>query len=143
MYSEPRNILLVVDDPAFADFARPLLRDQGCSITHAATAAKALYLVDQLRFDLVITSLIAPGLDVIDFLNAMAERIAGTPMIAIDGSARTVRNIVAQAPATLRGSGVVLSSPVKADDLINTVSVLMASFDPNGAGEAERPITYH
>lgn len=143
MHSEPRNILLVVDDPAFADFASPLLRDQGCSITHAATAAKALYLVDQLRFDLVIASLVAPGFDVIDFLNAMAERIAGTPMIAIDGSARTVGNIVAQAPSTLRGSGVVLASPVKADDLINTASVLMASFDTSSTDETARPVTYH
>lgn len=143
MYSEPRNILLVVDDPAFADFARPLLRDQGCSITHVATAAQALYLVDQLRFDLVITSLVAPDLDLIDFLNALAERIAGTPVIAIDGVAGIVGNIVAQAPATLRGSGIVLSSPVKADDLVNTVSVLMAGLDPGLPGDAARPITYH
>jgi len=143
MHLDPRDVLLVVDDPAFATFAGTLLRDQGCSITVVATAAKALHVVDQLRFDLVITSLAAPELDVIGFLNALAERIAGTPVIAIDGRAGIVGNTVAQSPATLRGSGVVLTSPVRADDLINTVAILMTGMEPADDDEADHKITYH
>ena len=142
MHSDQRDILLVVDDPAFAAFASPLLRDQGCNITLVATAAKALHVVDQLRFDLVITSLAAPELDMIGFLNALADRVAGTPVIAIDGRAGVVGHTVAQSPATLRGSGVVLTSPVRADDLINTVAVLMAGLGADD-DEVSVPITYH
>lgn len=142
MHNDPRDILLVADDPTFADFAGPLLRDKGCTITLVGSTAKALHVVDQLRFDLVITSLVTPGVDMIGFLNALAERIAGTPMIAIDAVAGIVGSTVAQAPATLRGSGVVMSIPVRADDLINTVMVLISGIEAADE-EAERPITYH
>jgi CheY-like chemotaxis protein len=143
MHSDPRDVLLVADDPAFAEFAGPLLRERGCSITLVGSAANALHVVDQLRFDLVITRLTAPELDQIGFLNALAERIAGTPVIAIDGRAGIVGHTVATAPATLRGSGIVLSSPVHADDLINTVAVLMAGLGGLDEDEAAGSLTYH
>jgi DNA-binding NtrC family response regulator len=139
MQSETRDILLVADDPAFAAFAEPLLRDHGCAITLVATAAHALHVVDQLRFDLVITSLIASEMDVIDFLQALAERIAGTPVIAIEGHGRAVKRV----PAALGGGGVVLSSPVQADDLINTVTILMAGLDAALGDSTGHKITYH
>jgi CheY-like chemotaxis protein len=61
-----RHILIVEDEPAFADVLSELLREEGYSVTHARDGITALNMLSSLgawpRIDLVICDVMLPGL---------------------------------------------------------------------------------
>ncbi|MDF1579976.1 MAG: response regulator [Desulfuromonadales bacterium] len=76
--------ILVVDDSLFSRLhtCKPL-REAGYDLVEAADGIEGLAAVDEHRPDFIITDLLMPNLDGIDFLAALKERCNTTPTLVL------------------------------------------------------------
>jgi CheY-like chemotaxis protein len=80
-------VLVVEDDQAVGRFSTEVLHDLGYRTTWATDAAQALALLaeDNLRFDLVFSDVIMPGMDGVEFARRVRERYPGLPVVLTSG----------------------------------------------------------
>ncbi len=81
------RILLVEDDPDFGDSLDLRLSKRGYEVSRATTAEKALGLLDQDSFEMVISDIKLPNMDGIVFLEKVREQHPGLPVIMLTGHA--------------------------------------------------------
>ena len=79
--SGPVHVLLVEDDPAQLADAWGILETLGYRITAAESAEAALRLVEQTRFDVILTDNILPGMTGLQALPRL--RASGAPVIVM------------------------------------------------------------
>ena len=87
--SAPRPHLLFVDDePALRALMAERLGERGFEVAEAESGEKALALLDQFAFDILITDLRMPGVDGTQVIQAARERYPGIVAIvmAVSGS---------------------------------------------------------
>ena len=116
---ERKHVLLVDDDPVNRQLLRGLLLDLGFLVGVAEDGALALRAIESSPPDLVITDLLMPNMNGADLVQALRARssTANPPVIALSASAASA----AHREVALDGFDVVLTKPVRFDELLNCI----------------------
>ena len=77
------RILIVDDEPGILRGFERALRHSGATVATAGDTAAALALIDQHRFDAVVTDIAMPGADGLQLLEALRQRDPDVPVILI------------------------------------------------------------
>ena len=91
-----KNILVVDDDAKCRDFIKAFLTYKGYTVSLANDAMEALVAIDGTDFDLVITDLMMPGINGLDFLKRLKARQAEAVVIVSSAfsSAESTANLL-------------------------------------------------
>src|SRR6266849_1570388 len=76
-----KNILVVEDEPASLEFISHFLRKGGYRVSEARNGAETIELIDNSRFDLVLTDIRMPRLDGVALATHILSRIPTIPII--------------------------------------------------------------
>jgi DNA-binding NtrC family response regulator len=82
------RILVVDDEPAVRELTVEILRRSGYHPQGVPSAFVALELLDQERFDLVVSDVVMPGMTGIEFLWELRERRPDLPVVLMTGGSR-------------------------------------------------------
>lgn len=78
----PHHVLVVDDDDRIRDLLAQFLRERGLRVTPAGDGARALALMEQISFDLIILDVMMPGLDGFEVTRLVRAR-AATPILLL------------------------------------------------------------
>jgi CheY-like chemotaxis protein len=146
---DPKRLLLVEDDVDQAHLVKYLLEADGTlTVTLAQDGLRAMQLLEESDWDLLITDINLPGADGIEVVEASRRLRPELPILATTGYTGPEYG----ARARERGADAVLIKPLDRDDLLHHVEILLAgrtgsreasptvSADPPGGGPpAEDP----
>src|SRR5215203_3980997 len=93
------------------------LGERGFDVVEAASGERAIELLDQFAFDIVITDLRLPGIDGIRVIDTARERYPGIIAIVITGYG-TVKDAV---DAIKRGASDFLAKPFQFDEMMHVL----------------------
>ena len=115
-------MILLVEDEAISRYAfAQVLRLNGHEVMEAADGVKALTLLDEYAFDLVITDLAMPRLDGFALVSRIREKWLNLPIVLLSGYTAQY------AAEALDGSTMeFLSKPIDPSQLVATVQRLLA-----------------
>lgn len=119
------NILIVDDDDAIREFLRDALERAGYQVIEAANGFLALELLDR-SVDLVITDIIMPDMEGIEFILKVFKRHPGLPILAISGGGRLDAVSYLQLAQQL-GATRILSKPFTYKELTERVAECLKS----------------
>ena len=124
---EPRRILLVEDDVDQAHLVKYLLEAGGTfSVTLAQDGLRAVQLLEESDWDLLITDLNLPGADGIEVVGASRRLRPNLSILATTGYTGPEYG----ARAREQGADAVLIKPLDRDDLLQQVESLLVSRTP-------------
>src|SRR6266568_3030260 len=118
MSNMPKNILVVEDEPASLECISHFLRKQGYAVREARDGAEAIELIDNSRFDLVLSDVRMPRVDGVALAVHMRSREPMIPIILMTG-------VPADLTATLGYNVPCLSKPLSLDDLRSNILRLL------------------
>jgi DNA-binding NtrC family response regulator len=107
------HLLFVDDEPALRALMAERLVDHGFDVVEAESGERALELLHQFAFDVVITDLRMPGMDGTQVIEAARQRYPGIIAIVITGYG-TVKDAV---EAIKRGASDFITKPFQFDEL--------------------------
>ena len=111
------HILFVDDEPALRTVMVERLRDHGFEVAEAESGERALELLDQFAFDIVITDLRMPGVDGGSVIESAVGRYPGIVAIVITGYG-TIKDAV---DAIKRGASDFIAKPFQFDELMHVL----------------------
>jgi two-component system nitrogen regulation response regulator NtrX len=111
------HVLLVDDDPNTLGSLARAFRLSGFEATVCDNAPRAIQLVMDSRFDVILSDVVMPGMDGIQLLEELRARGISTPVIMISGQA----NVEMAVRATRLGAVDFLEKPLSTDKLLLTV----------------------
>jgi DNA-binding NtrC family response regulator len=111
------HVLFVDDESALRTLMAERLTEKGFEVVEADSGEKALELLDQFAFDVVITDLRMPGVDGTRVIEAAVERYPGIIAIVITGYG-TVKDAV---DAIKRGASDFIAKPFQFDELMHVL----------------------
>ena len=111
------HVLFVDDESALRTLMAERLTEKGFEVVEADSGEKALELLDQFAFDVVITDLRMPGVDGARVIEAAVERYPGIIAIVITGYG-TVKDAV---DAIKRGASDFIAKPFQFDELMHVL----------------------
>jgi DNA-binding NtrC family response regulator len=111
------SLLFVDDEPELRSLMGERLRDSGFNVVEADSGERALELLDQFAFDVVITDLRMPGIDGMRVIEVARDRYPGIVAIVITGYG-TVKDAVA---AIKRGASDFLAKPFQFDEMLHVL----------------------
>jgi two-component system, NtrC family, response regulator AtoC len=111
---ERPHLLFVDDEPALRSLMAERLGERGFEVVEAENGERALELLEQFAFDIVITDLRMPGIDGARVVDVARERYPGIVAIVITGYG-TVKDAV---DAMKRGATDFLAKPFQFDELM-------------------------
>ena len=116
--TEPTIHLLIVDDEAaLRNVVAERLSEHGFQVTEAESGEKAIALLNEFAFDIVISDLRLPGVDGHQVIEAALERYPGIIAIVVTGFG-TVKNAV---DAIKRGATDFVAKPFQFDELLHVL----------------------
>jgi CheY-like chemotaxis protein/glycine cleavage system H lipoate-binding protein len=81
------NILAVDDEQIVLDSLSKLLRKENCSLLTALSVKEALILMEQNEIDIILTDLMLPEIDGLEFMGIVKKKLPYVPIIMITGYA--------------------------------------------------------
>src|SRR5436190_23545150 len=111
------HLLFVDDEPALRGLMAERLTERGFEVVEAENVEKALELLEQFAFDIVITDLRMPGIDGARVIQAAVERYPGIVAVVITGYG-TVRDAV---EAIKMGASDFIAKPFQFDELLHVL----------------------
>ncbi len=106
------NILLIDDDDFFREVMLHMLQKDGHKVTEAHDGVKALALLERLRPDVIITDILMPHMDGVEFITELSRQSNETPVIAMSGGRRSITAAFNLESAKLMGVKVTLTKPI-------------------------------
>ncbi|MBN2242957.1 MAG: sigma-54-dependent Fis family transcriptional regulator [Acidobacteria bacterium] len=113
----PCRILIVDDEETALDRMKSLMERKGFEVLTAPTGEQALYLLDRLKFDLVLTDLVLGGIDGLSVLAYSKKVSQDTEVVVITGYA----SVDSAIQATRKGAFHYLQKPIRSDELYHIV----------------------
>src|SRR5690606_13486572 len=107
------RVLVIDDDPGLRDYLEALASTRGYRVTTAATGEEALRKLDDTQPDLVTLDLVLPGMDGLETLTRIKERLPDVPVVMLSGHGQA-RNIV---EAMKLGASDFLRKPFEVEEL--------------------------
>ena len=117
------TILVVDDEPMFRDYLRRILEREGFSVIAAADGDEGLRSIDEHDIDLVVTDIVMPKKDGIEFLIDLGKRKSNIGVVAVSGGGRPSGCYLI--PAKALGASRALSKPFDRGDLIDAVNEVL------------------
>ncbi|MBI2188613.1 MAG: sigma-54-dependent Fis family transcriptional regulator [Acidobacteria bacterium] len=111
------HVLFVDDEPALRAIMAERLRDRGFEVVEAESGEKALDLLEQFAFDIIITDLRMPGVDGGRVIESAVGRYPGIVAIVITGYG-TIKDAV---DAIKRGASDFIAKPFQFDELMHVL----------------------
>lgn len=116
------KILVVDDDDQFRSMLEQMLTLDSHQVIVATDGEMALDLLQKKKPELIITDILMPKLDGIDFILELNRKDLNIPVIAISGGRRSISAEFNLESATLLGVKATLSKPFVREDLRNAVN---------------------
>ncbi|MGB7569638.1 MAG: response regulator [Chitinivibrionales bacterium] len=113
------NILVIDDDEAIRDNLSYILEKEGHSVTLCKDGREGVWQFEQRAYDLVITDIMMPCKDGLDFLIELEKINPGAPVLAISGA--DINGALLKA-ATLYGAAYALKKPFTKIELLSAVA---------------------
>lgn len=116
-------ILVVDDEHPLADTLKAILERAGYSSTASYSAAEGLDVLAKLRPDLIISDVMMPGMNGVDFALQASHLYPGIKILLISGHAGTQDLLEA---ARLEGPSIeLLAKPVRPEELLSRVTAVL------------------
>lgn len=133
------RILVIDDEPGMRSFLYRMLERAGHHVVMAEDGRTGLSAIAESRFDLIITDLLMPGMEGVEFLFQLRRATSRIPVVAMSGGGRLGPEQYAKL-ARLSGAAAFLSKPFTVEELTRTVDRLLAPAPP-GAPSPPPPAT--
>jgi len=111
------HILVVEDVVEFRQMLTQMLQQDGHKVTTAGDGAQATAMLSQVRPDLILTDILMPNMDGVEFIMGLSRSKAGTPVIAMSGGRRSITSEFILDSAALLGVKSTLVKPFTRADL--------------------------
>jgi DNA-binding NtrC family response regulator len=111
--SDPFRVMVIDDDPGVRDYMEALVSRQGYRVYAAADGEQALARLDDVRPDLVTLDVVLPGMDGLETLRRIKQRMPEVPVVMLSGHGQA-RNIV---EAMRLGASDFLRKPFEVEEL--------------------------
>ena len=121
------TILLVEDEELLRAGVQEVLEIQGYKVITAPDGEQALACLAAEPIDLIITDLVMPKMDGIDFVKQLREIKPDLPVIVVSGSTRNIMQRYGIDSLQVPGANASLPKPFKSVDLIEQVRQLLAA----------------
>ena len=121
------TILLVEDEELLRAGVQEVLEIQGYTVITAPDGEQALACVATEAIDLIITDLVMPKMDGVDFVKKLREMKPDLPVIVVSGSTRNIMQRYGIDSIQVPGANASLPKPFRSVDLIEQVRLLLAA----------------
>jgi two-component system response regulator AtoC len=111
--AEQRRLLVIDDDPGLRDYLRELASRQGYRVFCVPSGEDAFASLDETHPDLITLDLVLPGLDGLETLRRLKEKLPDVPVVILSGHGQA-RNIV---EAMKLGASDFLRKPFEVEEL--------------------------
>jgi len=120
-----RRILVVDDDPDIRQLAGRILARAGYEVRAAENGLRAMALLDGGGYDAVVTDIVMPDMDGIEFLKAMRAAGCQPPVLAMTGGVRDNSDLYLRC-AELYGASRTLAKPFTPVELLEAVKAVLS-----------------
>jgi DNA-binding response OmpR family regulator len=127
MSNTPATILLVDDEELLRAGVQEMLEMAGYAVITAPNGQQAMACLSDHRIDLVITDLVMPKMDGVDFVQQLRKVRPDVPVIVVSGSTRNIMQRYGIDSIQVPGADASLSKPFKGKDLISQIQELLES----------------
>ncbi len=121
------TILLVEDEELLRAGVQEVLEIQGYQVITAPDGEQALACLAAQTIDLIITDLVMPKMDGVDFVKQLRTIKPDLPVIVVSGSTRNIMQRYGIDSIQVPGANASLPKPFKSVDLIEQVRQLLAA----------------
>ncbi|MBA4382697.1 MAG: response regulator [Sideroxydans sp.] len=119
------KILLVEDNRLSAEAMQMVLENDGYSVYAADSARHALRALNNFIPGLVITDIVMPDMDGLEFIGAIRGLLPNVPILAVSGMGDDGGDLYLKQAQKL-GADMTLMKPVKREVLLDNVNALMS-----------------
>jgi CheY-like chemotaxis protein len=105
------HILVIDDDEFFREMLVQMLNNEGHQVTAAEDGVKGLALLQHIRPDVILTDILMPHMDGVEFIMALSRQSNATPLIAMSGGRRSITPAFNLESAKLLGAKLTLTKP--------------------------------
>jgi DNA-binding response OmpR family regulator len=119
-----RKILLVEDNQLASEAMQMVLENDGFEVDAADNARQALASLKNSNPDIVITDIVMPDMDGLEFIRSIRELSMGVPILAISGMESEDKTLCLKQAEKL-GADICLSKPVSRGQLLESVRYLL------------------
>ena len=120
------TILLVDDEELLRAGVQEMLELQGYAVITAPNGQQAMACLNDHSIDLVITDLVMPKMDGVDFVQQLRQVRPDVPVIVVSGSTGNIMQRYGIDSIQVTGANASLSKPFKGADLLAQVQELLA-----------------
>ncbi len=121
------TILLVDDEDLLREGVREILEFSDFTVIEARDGMEALELFAVNNVDLVISDIVMPNMDGVDFVSRLRESFPAVPILTISGGSRVVSARFGLDSALLSAANDSLTEPFTAVQLLEKVKALLAA----------------
>jgi CheY-like chemotaxis protein len=121
------TILLVEDEELLRAGVQEMLEIQGYKVITAPDGQQALACLAAEAIDLIITDLVMPQMNGIDFVQQLRTQHPDVPVIVVSGSTRNIMQRYGIDTIQVPGANASLPKPFKGTDLMAQVAQLLAA----------------
>lgn len=125
MESLNKTILVIDDEEQYRDYLTRLLENKGYEVCSADNGITGEEKIKQHTPDLIITDIVMPDKEGVEFIQNLREFDKSTPIIAISGGNR-VNAYSYLALSKKLGANAILAKPFSSSDLLSTINKLLA-----------------
>lgn len=119
------TLLLVEDEELLRAGVQEMLEIHEFKVITAANGSLALALLAQHEVDLIITDLVMPQMDGIDFVQQLRKIRPDVPVIVVSGSTRNIMQRYGIDNIQVPGANASLPKPFKGVDLVAQIRILL------------------
>lgn len=105
------HILIIDDEKFFRDIVVQMLQQDGHKTTEADDGGKAMVLLQHTHPDLIITDILMPHMDCVEFIMELAKQSKNIPLIAMSGGRHSISSSFNLESAKLLEARVTLAKP--------------------------------
>jgi DNA-binding response OmpR family regulator len=119
------TILLVEDEILLREGVQEVLEIQGFTVIGAADGLEALEWLSRTQVDLIITDLVMPKMNGVDFVEQVRSRYKDLPIIVASGSGTSVTKRLGIDSIDIPGATASIAKPFKSSELFEKINQLM------------------